>query len=101
MPAADDGIMAKIIELCVSATAGALVTLVAFRTRLALMDKRMDGSETKADERHEAITRRLDTIDRRQIVTLQIMADVASKLQIDGRFTDMLVKFLAEERESQ
>lgn len=77
-------------QWALSAIAGALVVLVTFRTRLALMDQRTSKIETE-------VIRRLDAIDRRQGMMLEIVAHIARKVQVDARFTDLLVRFIAEE----
>jgi hypothetical protein len=97
-PPIDDGSsLARFFEWVGSAVGGAFVALVAFRTRLALNDKRMDGHDARVLE----LQRRFDLIDRRQIVTLEILADIANKLGIDGRFSDLVMKFLADDREGR
>lgn len=83
-------IVNQILGLIVSAGAGSAVTLVAFRTRLAIADQKVATMETHFDER-------LDLISRRQMLTLQIVADIARKEGVDGRFSDAIVRFLAEE----
>jgi hypothetical protein len=85
-----ESLVTRILGLVVSAGAGAAVTLVAFRTRLALADRRVETLESHIDER-------LDLISRRQMLTLEIVADLARKEGIDNRFSDAIVRFLAEE----
>lgn len=85
-----NSIVQQVLGLLVSAAAGAAVTLVAFRTRLALGDQKVAAMESHFDER-------LDLISRRQMLTLQIVADIARKEGVDGRFSDAIVRFLAEE----
>lgn len=82
--------VSQILGLIVSAGAGAAVTLVAFRTRLALGDQKVASME-------EEFRNRLDQISRRQMLTLQIVADIARKEGVDGRFSDAIVRFLSEE----
>lgn len=89
-----ESIVSRILGLLISAGAGAVVTLVAFRTRLALADQRVASLETHIDER-------LDLISRRQMLTLEILADLARKEGIDNRFSDAIVRFLAEESNIQ
>lgn len=89
MAAATD-VVTQLLSVALSAGAGAAVTLVAFRTRLALGDQKVAAMEEHFDER-------LDMISRRQMLTLQILADLARKEGIDGRFSDAIVRFLAEE----
>lgn len=104
----DDGAISRILEIALSAGAGAVVTLVAFRTRFALLetamatrDKAMKEEFDRRAAELEAIERRidarLDTLDRRTIMSLQILANVAKKVGVDNRFSDTLVRFLADE----
>lgn len=85
-----DSVVNQILGLVVSAGAGAAVTLVAFRTRLAIADQKVAAIE-------EDFGARLDLISRRQMLTLQIVADIARKEGVDGRFSDAIVRFLADE----
>lgn len=80
----------SVLGIIVSAGAGSAVTLVAFRTRLALGDQKVAAME-------EDFRNRLDQISRRQMLTLQIVADIARKEGVDGRFSDAIVRFLSEE----
>ena len=43
----------------------------------------------------------LDRIDRRSFLTLQIVADIANKTGITGRWSDILTKLLAESTEAK
>lgn len=97
-PPASDGALGRFLEWCVSALGGALVALVAFRTRLALMDKRLDSQETARAELKLSIESHLSLIDRRQLATLQVLADVAHKIGVEGRFSDLVMKFLADDQ---
>lgn len=83
-------VLNSVLGIIVSAGAGSAVTLVAFRTRLALGDQKVAAME-------EDFRNRLDQISRRQMLTLQIVADIARKEGVDGRFSDAIVRFLAEE----
>lgn len=83
-------VLNQILGLVVSAGAGSAVTLVAFRTRLAIADQKVAAIE-------EDFGARLDLISRRQMLTLQIVADIARKEGVDGRFSDAIVRFLADE----
>lgn len=104
----DSGVVSRLLELALSAGAGAVVTLVAFRTRFALLENAIaqrtkaetDAAVLRAKELAEIEARldaRLDAFDRRQMMTLQILADVAKKVGVDQRFSDTLVRFLSEE----
>jgi hypothetical protein len=80
-----------------SAIGGALVVLVAFRTKIALMDKRIQERKDEIMRLERDLTQRLDAIDRRQGLILEIVADVARKVGADARFSDAVVRFLSEE----
>lgn len=101
----------RLLEVCMSAGAGAVVTLVAFRTRFAVLetsianrDKAMKEEFDRRTLELEAIEKRIDTrldaLDRRTIMSLQILADIAKKVGVDQRFSDTLVRFLADESPS-
>lgn len=92
----------------VSAAGGALVTLVAFRTNIALMNRRIDDRKKeiadmeakfsrRMEEVEEAINIRLGAIERKQSLQLQIIADIARKVGADSRFSDVIVQYLSEE----
>lgn len=82
--------------------------MVAFRTNIALMNKRIDDrkkeileTEKKALERIERLEEQLDerlrAIDRKQNVMLQMLVDIARKSGVDNRITDALVTLLSNE----
>lgn len=92
----------------VSAAGGALITLVAFRTNIALMNKRIDDRKKEIVEAEKRVTElvehmeehldmRLKAIDRKQTVMLQMLVDIARKSGVDNRITDALVTLLSEE----
>lgn len=100
--------MLSILQWVVSAAAGAMLTLVAFRTRFVVIEMRLDerkkAIDSEAEDRRVAFERlelevmaKLDRIDRRSMMTLQIAADLAKKIGVDKRLTDTLVRFLTEE----
>ena len=106
------GLIQQFVWSAASAVGGALVVLVAFRTRLALIDRdiatnkhtaevqvravREDSQRTMTNLENRLIDR-LDAIDRRQSFLLQMVADIAHKSGADQRFSDAVVRFLAEE----
>ncbi len=107
----ENAALQRLLEICMSAGAGAVVTLVAFRTRFAVLetsiasrDKAMkEDAERRAAELEALETRidaKLDSLDRRTIMSLQILADIAKKVGADQRFSDTLVRFLADESPS-
>lgn len=98
----------RILQWVVTAAAGALLTLVAFRTRFVVIEGQL--SQRKADldreaeerkkefERMEAeLLARVAAVDRRSLVILQIVADIAKKVGVDQRMSDTLLKFMSEE----
>lgn len=104
----DPGSLLPILQWLVSAAAGAMLTLVAFRTRFVVIEMKLAEKKQAADkevedrkaefERVEAeVMRRLTAIDRRSMMTLQIVVDVAKKVGVDQRLSDTLVRFLTEE----
>lgn len=94
---ADPGLFAQIAQWGMSAIAGALVVLVAFRTRIALMGRENTDRKREIIDLDQRIATRLDAIDRRQMLVLELVADIARKVGVDARFSDAVVRFLAEE----
>lgn len=102
------GQMLSILQWIVSAAAGAMLTLVAFRTRFVVIEMKLDQRKQSIDDeakaRQEAFARveadvmdKLAAIDRRSMMTLRITADIAKKVGIDQRISDTLVRFLTDE----
>lgn len=89
--------MWRLLQWIVSAAAGALFTLVAFRTRFVLLEQAMKTQKADLEKLEVKIDAQLAAIERRQMMTLQILADVARKVGVDARFSDTLVKFLSDE----
>lgn len=98
----------RILQWVVTAAAGALLTLVAFRTRFVVIEGQL--TQRKADLDREAAERkkefermeaellaRVAAVDRRSLVILQIVADIAKKVGVDQRMSDTLLKFMSEE----
>lgn len=105
---AGDSLIFRFVQWAGAAMGGALVTLVAFRTRLALMDRRIDDRKAEIDREIadrkaeiEALERRnsehLERMDRRSIEQLRMTADIARKVGVDNRFTDAVLRMLADE----
>lgn len=85
------------VNLLVGGIGGALVTLVTFRTKLALMARDI-RDEAEARKRVEAaLNVRMDTIERRQLVELRMTADIARKVGVDARWDDVITRFISEE----
>lgn len=108
MPETPTGSLPGWVQWIITAAGGALITLVAFRTRFVVLEGRVGDAEKRMEERrvaHDAdmkavqdqIDKRLGTIERRQMMTLQVIADIAKKVGVDGRMGDTLMHFLAEE----
>lgn len=109
----------RLAQWILSAVAGALVVLVTFRTRLALIDRELELRKAEIlahkgvteaiirDARQDSarvslelenrIMERLNAIDRRLSFTLEMVADIARKSGADQRFSDRILKFLADE----
>lgn len=96
-PLTSPSIFTQAAEWALSAVGGAFLVFVAFRTRLALMDRRIQSRKTEIEELEKSVMQRLDTIDRRQALVLEIVADIARKVGVDSRFSDAVVRFLSEE----
>lgn len=107
-PAGGDSLFLRLLQWGAAAMGGALVTIVAFRTRLALMDRRIDDRKAEiereiADRKaeNEALERRIvehnEKMDRRSIEQLRMTADIARKVGVDNRFTDAVLRMLADE----
>jgi hypothetical protein len=88
-------------SMSASALGGSLVTLVAFRTKLALMDRRIEARKAETATLRTELTARLHGIERRQIVTLQILADLARKEGVDARWSDALIRFITADQDSE
>lgn len=112
-------VVKTIASLFMSAIGGALVVLVTFRTRLALLDKEIELRKAeieklRKDAESEArsmrgdvqriitdsenrIMSRIAAFDRRQRFMLEIVADFARATGTDKRLGDKVLTFLADE----
>lgn len=99
----------RLLQWVLTAAAGALLTLVAFRTRFVVIEGQLAQRKTDLDaeaadrkeefERMEAeLLQKVSAIDRRSMMTLRIVADIAKKVGVDQRMSDTLLKFLSDER---
>lgn len=106
-----EGWVARFSESVASAVFGALVVLVTFRTRLALMDREIgdlkhalkelrEENQKRHEENQDLWTRAMDDLNRRQNMVLEIVAGIARKVGVDARFSDTLLRFLSEENGS-
>ena len=81
-------------QLITGTMAGVVATLVATRTRFAMMQRDIDKTQTQL-ERHMA------TANKRSLVMLRLLTDVARKVGVDNRkFDDALVRMLSDSDEA-
>lgn len=90
-----------IMQWILSAIGGALVVLVAFRTRMVRMNDRIDTRGREIADLEKRILARIGLMEKRQMLTLEIMADVARKVGVDSRFSDRIVRFLMADEAEQ
>lgn len=112
-------ILGGLTQTVTGAIVGALVVLVTFRTRMALMDsaiklreaeiKALEGSMEKESrdmrsdvqriitESENRIMARIGAFDRRQRFMLEIVADFARATGTDKRLGDKVLSFLSQE----
>lgn len=96
--AATDGFTQWTLGVLLGAIGGSVGTFVTQRTRLAMMQRDIDdvGKDRQRDRDH--FDERVDMMDRRQMVMLRLVADVARKVGVDGRqFDDALVRMLTDD----
>lgn len=102
--------LVRFLEWGLSGIGGFALALVAFRTRIAMLDRSDKERATKIaaiealhleqmTKLEARIDERLKTIERRQWAVLRMAADIANKVGVDGRFTDQLMKLLVQEDE--
>lgn len=91
----------ELLTIIASGGIGWLIAIVTFRTRIALIEKTVTDLQTQATKFANAIEkveRAFNSIERRQLVQLQLSAQIAHKLGINNRLPeDMLVKLLGED----
>jgi hypothetical protein len=95
-------ILQNLIAVIAGALGGVTTVVFTFKTRLALIEQKADNERGEAVRVRAEQTLRIDRIlsrfaslDRRQLVMLQILSDVAQKVGADGRLSDLMVKFLS------
>lgn len=82
------------LRYLISAALGWAVALVTFRTRLALIEKRLSDTEGSM----KALTTTLRVLDRRSLYILQMLASMSKEAGQDRRISDdLIVRALAEE----
>ncbi len=85
-------------QLILGSIGGAFGTFVAMRTRLYGMTRDISDAKAEAKRDVEALSEVLGRVERRQIVTLQVLANVARKAGVDHRaFDDALVRMLTDD----
>lgn len=120
-PSVESSPFTRFLEWGLSAIGGAALTLVAFRTKIALIDREIKQWNTSKKAWQAARQREIDDIkaahvedlaklerqladrlkliERRGWASLRITADIANKVGVDGRFSDQLMRMLAQEDE--
>ena len=86
-----------LLTILASGVIGALSALVAFRTRLALLERDMTEIGKNLTKATRAIENLEKRIDKRQILQLQMLANIAAKVGVEHRFDDILTRFLSDE----
>lgn len=93
-----DAQMSDWAQLALGIVGGSVGTLVAMRTRLAMMTRDISDSNAKREALGVVLDEHIQKSDRRQMVILRLLADVARKVGVDQRtFDDALVRMLSDE----
>ena len=95
--AAPSALVGMLLPLILGIIGGAFSAFVGVRVRLATMQSQINENTKLVNECQGRIDSRLGRMDRRQIMTLQVLADVARKVGADARMSDMVLRFLASE----
>lgn len=93
----NDKISDIVIWLIVGGLVGALGTIAIFRASISIMRRDIEvhaASILKISDTLVALEKRLE---RRQLVTLQMLAAMAQKLNVENRFDDVILRFLSED----
>lgn len=108
----DDGQLYRLLTPIGAGFLGWLAALVTFRIRLQSIDALLAEHEkkltdmhndhiveltrfrTEINQRHDENRSRQNMMDRRQMFTLRLVADVARKLEVDKRVDDVVIEFL-------
>jgi len=84
--------------LILGAIGGALGTFVALRTTLYSMRRDLKDEQGARERLARSVDDRMDRVERRQLVTLRLTADIARQVGVDQRkFDDALVRMLADD----
>jgi hypothetical protein len=113
----DDGLIRPLLETAGGFVLGAMTAFVGFRLRFNKIESRLDGHDGRFTDmandhtaellrlrndintRHEENRKRQDLMDRRQMFTLRLVADVARKLEVDKRVDDVVIEFLTSDKD--
>lgn len=82
-------ILSYVVTTTLGGVAGFAAGIGAFKTRLALSEQAAVTQRRNDEERFERI-------ERRQMITLEILADIARATGADKRLGDALMQFIAE-----
>lgn len=94
-------LLLSIAQLVIGGIGGAVVAVVALRTRLALMRRDIRDAATKQIELEARLDAHVILVERRQLIQLEMTADICRKLGIDARWGDVITRFIAEEPRSK
>lgn len=90
---------AELLSAALGMVGGAFAAMVWTRTQFQLLSSRLTKQDERLTSMQEGFNRKVESMERRQVLQLQISADIARKVGADGRFTDALVRYLADEQE--
>lgn len=88
---------AEILSAALGMVGGAFAAMVWTRTQFSVLTSRQNKTDDNLRQMQESFGRRAEAMERRQVLQLQISADIARKIGADGRFSDALVRYLAED----
>lgn len=88
---------AGLLSAALGMVGGAFGAMVWTRTQFTILSNRQNDTDERLRDLQEVFNRRAEQMERRQVLQLQILADIARKIGADGRFSDALVRYLAED----
>ncbi len=115
--APDDGLIRPLLETAGGFLLGAVTAFVGFRTRFSQVEGRLASHDQQfvdmandhtveltrfradIERRHQENVEREARMERRQMFTLKLIADVARKLGVDNRVDDVVIEFLTADTE--
>jgi hypothetical protein len=92
-----DVFLRELASFVAGGVGGAVVVIVALRTRLALMDVRSNRHDEQIEALEVNVERRFGLLEKRGMLQLQLIAGIARKVGVDARFDDLVVRLLAGE----